>query len=291
MKRKKPLKPMNDDNPAHSRPFAGTMRRYRRALGRRFNARLKPYRFLIYAGGRSGSNSLVKILNCYAGIDCADEPFNADHHGNVRDRVTDLPSLRREIARLWRLFNGFKHVWHVSGWPFDGQPLLNDYIVTQAAATVILLHRKNLLQRIVSGDIGYQSQVWHVEDDGDRSKLLNHPFRPLDRTTIRERLGEERRAFTDVQRRLDQLRVPYKTVSYEELFSGASEEQKLSIIGELIAFITKVPFQRQRLGDRALQVMDPAHTRLNSAQTYELVPQIHEIEEEFGCEETGYLFR
>ncbi len=268
----------------------GPVRRYSRGLARRLNARLRPYRFLIYASARSGSTSLTKALNCYAGIECASEPFNPEFYKNLRDEVTDLPSLQREIARLWRHYNGFKHVWEYRGWPFD-QPLFNDYIVSSAAATVILLHRRNLLQRIVSDDISHQSNVWHIDRGEERAKLLDHPFEPLDRASVRQRLEVERQAFTDVQRRLEEVRVPYKVVSYEQLFGARSEGEKLSVLGEMISFITKAPFKPKKLGSEALAIMDPAEKRLNSSKTYELIPLIHEVEDEFGCDETGYLFR
>ncbi len=267
------------------------MRRFRRSLIRRFNARFRPYRFLIYALPRSGSTSLVKVLNAYAGIECANEPFNLAVYPDVRGRVTDLPSLQREFAWLWRRFNGFKHICEFRGWPFAEQPLLEDYIVTSAPKTVILLHRRNLLRRIASHEISRQSQIWHVNRGDERAKLLEHPFKPLDRAAIRQRLEEERQAFAEVQRRLDRGKVRYRIISYEDLFGDASEEQRIAVLREIIAFITRVSFNPKRLQREALRIMDPQKSRVNSAETYELVPSIHEVEDEFGCDETGYLFR
>ncbi len=199
--------------------------------------------------------------------------------------------MRYEISQLWHLRNGFKHVWGLDGWPFAGQPEFNDYVLTRAPKTVVLLHRRNLLQRIVSDDISHQSNLWHVERGEERAQLSNHSFEPLDKAAIRRRLEVERHAFSDVQKRLDQARVPYKIVSYEELFGDGSESENLSVLGEVIGFITKRPFRRERLAHKALDIMDPTKSRLNSIETYEHVPLIHEIEEQFGCAETGYLFR
>ncbi len=190
---------------------------------------------------------------------------------------------------LWRRHNGFKHVWDVDGWPFVGQPLFNDYILTTAASTVILLYRKNLLQRIVSDEMSHQSKLWHVKRTEDRAKLVEHAFKALDRAAIRTRLVSEHQAFTDVQKRLDEARVQYKIVSYEDLFMG-SEAQNLSTLAELIVLITKQRYRPKNLDRRALNIMDPALRRLNSSETYRLVPKIHEIDDEFGCKETGFLF-
>ncbi len=146
------------------------------------------------------------------------EPFSADWGGNVRARVSGLPSLKREIARLWRRYNGFKHVWEPGGFPFDGQPEFNDYILTQAADRVVVLNRRNVLRRIVSWHISDQVNVFHLWQDGDRAKLLNHDFRPLDKNAIRTQLAHERETFASVRQRLDEAGSSYKIVWYEDIF-------------------------------------------------------------------------
>ncbi len=114
-----------------ARQFMAHLERVARGrVGERYRRlrRHRNYRFLIYASARTGSSSLGQALNNYLGIQCAMEPFNPDWPGNVRERVSDLPSLKREVRRLWRCHNGFKHVWHPNGFPFKGQPEFNDYL-------------------------------------------------------------------------------------------------------------------------------------------------------------------
>lgn len=255
--------------------------------------RHRNYRFLIYASPRTGSTSLAQALNGYLGIQSAMEPFSADWSGNVRDQVRDLQSLKREVERLWRRYNGFKHVWEPNGFPFEGRPEFNDYLLTQATDCVILLNRRNVLRRIVSWHIADQAGVFHLWRDEDRVKLLNHRFEPLDINAIRKQLAREREASAAVERQLDEARVAYKMLWYEDLFRVESEDRKRSALGEVIAFITGRPFKPTLLKHRALRAMDPANaqTNVNSAVTYEAVPNIHEIENELGCAQTGFLFR
>ncbi len=255
--------------------------------------RHRDYRFLIYAALRTGSSSLGQALNGYLGIQCAMEPFNPGWGGDARGRVSDLPSLEREVQRLWRRYSGFKHVWDPNGFPFKGQPEFNDYLLTGAAARVILLNRRNVLRRIVSNHIAGQAGVFHLSKDADRVRRSNYRFGPLDISATKEQLAREREAIANVKRRLDETGVPYKMLWYEELFRADSDDQKRGTLGDIIAFITGRPFQATFLKSHALANMDPANaqTNVNSANTYEAVPNIHEIENELGCAETGFLFR
>lgn len=274
--------------------MTGVERALRHRIGPRYRRfrRDRDYRFLVYASARTGSSSLAQAVNDYLGIQCALEPFNKDWGGNVRDRVSDRSSLQREMARLWRRYNGFKHVWEPNGLPFQGQPDLNDYILTEATDRVILLNRKNALRRIVSWHISNQAKVFHVGGDEDRVRLLNHSFSPLDKDAIKEQLRRELGAFAAVTRRLDEVGLPYRSLWYEELFCAESPEQRLGTLENVIEFITGRRFRRRDLKSRALEILSPGTAQtVNSAETYELVPGIHEIENELGSAQTGYLFQ
>ncbi|MBC5801669.1 MAG: hypothetical protein GIX03_01370 [Candidatus Eremiobacteraeota bacterium] len=270
----------------------GAARRRTEELYRRYR-RHRDYRFILYASPRTCSTSLSLALNGYLGIRCAIEPFSADSGGNVRDRVCDLPSLKREVARLWCRYNGLKHIWKPNGFPFEGQPGLNDYLLTAATDRVVLLNRRNALQRIVSWQIAAQADVFHVWKDADRTRLLSHRFQPLDKNVIEKQLINEREAVAAVQGRLDELGRPYKMLWYEDLFGNGSRERMLNTLGNVIAFITGRPFQPKLLKKSVLELLDSTNPQMkvNSLQTYELVPNIREIEDQLGCDETGYLFR
>lgn len=275
------------------------MTRLRRAVPRRTEdlyrrfRRHRDYHFIVYASPRTGSTSLSLALNGYLGIRCAVEPFSADSGGNVRDRVCDLPSLEREVGHLWHRYNGLKHIWKPNGFPFEGQPELNDYLLTAATDRVVLLNRRNALQRIVSWQIAAQADVFHVWKETDRTRLLSHRFQPLDKTVIEKQLVHERDAIAAVKGRLDEVGRPYMMLWYEDLFGDGSREQVLSSFRDVTAFITGRPFRPKCLKRSVLNLLDSANPQMkvNSLQTYELVPNIREIEDQLGCDETGYLFR
>lgn len=264
----------------------------RRALrrideGYRSYRRDKGYRFLIYASARTGSTSLRQALDCYAGICTApDEPFNAYH---LAGKATDFPSLRREVDRLWRHYNGFKHVLRSDRSTFQ-ENSIDDYLLTLAACRVVLLSRRNTLQRIVSLLMGEQTHIWQLRRN-NRGGVLDHRYEPLDKAEIRRELADERAASVSVKRRLDESGLPYMTLWYEDIFGSESVEQRVIALGEVIAFVTGRSFRRSSLHRDALRILDPVKTRVNSADTYERVPGIQEVEKEFGSDETGYLFR
>ncbi|MBC5798672.1 MAG: hypothetical protein GIW94_01625 [Candidatus Eremiobacteraeota bacterium] len=254
--------------------------------GYRSYRRDRSYHFLIYACARTGSTSLRQALDCYAGICTAPgEPFNAHR---LKGKIPDLPSLQRDVDRLWHRYNGFKHVVRSDRSVFQ-EHSIDDHLLTSAASRVVLLNRRNALQRAVSLLMGQQTGVWQLRNN--RGKVLDHRYEPLDKAAIRQELADEHAASVSVKRRLDESGLPYMTLWYEDVFGDGSVEQRLLALGEVIAFITGRPFRRSSLHRNALRILNPTKTRVNSAETYERVPRIHEIDEEFGSAETGYLFR
>jgi len=150
-----------------------------------------------------------------------------------------------------------------------------------------------LLRRIASDHIAHQAGVFHLWKDEDRVKRLKHHFQPLDINVIREQIVREREVIATLERRLDEAGVPCKWLWYEDLFRADPDNLKRNTLGDVIAFITGRPFVPALLRPRALTIIDPANAQMNvnSGTTYEAVPNIHEIENELGCAETGFLFR
>ncbi len=258
--------------------------------GRRSLRRPKGLHFIVYASARTGSTSLRLALDCYRGIYCANEPFNEDVPGNVRGRISDLASLKRETERLWRHYNGIKHIWQPDRSRFS-DPAMEDYLLTAAAERIVFLNRRNLLQRIVSTQMSEQNRVWQMWGEQSRGKIMAHHYEPLDKAALRTELQAEREASMRVRQRLQQSGRPYMDLWYEDLFGSQSREQKLHALGGVFAFVTGRPFQRALLRPNASKLLDADTNKVNSPQTYRLVPAIDEIEDEFGSEETGFLFR
>ena len=110
-----------------------------------------PSRFLIMSLPRCGSTTLMNVLNCHPDIRCLREPFNPDQAGNTYlGRVHDLGSLDVVLRHIWRCYNGVKHVWEPSGWPFGRGMGFNLALAMRPDVRILLLTRTNHLQRIVS---------------------------------------------------------------------------------------------------------------------------------------------
>ena len=136
-------------------------------------------RFLIFALPRSGSTSLAHALNCHPDIRCCLEPFNTTRTDiPVPARVEDRETLEERLARIREEYNGIKHVYVPAGWPFPEGSTLNGYLLRRPGHRVILLHRRNLLQQIVSNEMAIQSQVFR-EDRGEyHARIGEVRFRP-----------------------------------------------------------------------------------------------------------------
>ena len=95
----------------------------------------------------------MELLNCHHEFRCVHEPFNPDNlQFHYNEQVHDLLSLDSALSDIWKTYNGVKHVWQASGWPFESYSLCNDHLLI-SFRQVLLLTRKNILQRIVSTHI------------------------------------------------------------------------------------------------------------------------------------------
>ena len=81
----------------------------------------------------------MNVLNCHPDIRCLREPFNPDQAGNTYlGRVHDLGSLDVVLRHIWRGYNGVKHVWEPSGWPFGRGMGFNLAVTHQPIYTICL---------------------------------------------------------------------------------------------------------------------------------------------------------
>ena len=92
---------------------------------------------------------------------------------------------------------------------------------------------------------------------------------------------------------LEQLNVEYFDLAFEDLFGEQKTlNDRRSVIAKVIQFTgfdTSPLFiePMKSLVDRRLS----PEMKLNSANSYHLIPNIDEIEREFGSEESGFLFK
>ena len=258
-----------------------------------------PSRFLIMSLPRCGSTTLMNVLNCHPGIRCLREPFNPDQAGNTYlGRVHDLGSLDVVLRHIWRGYNGVKHVWEPSGWPFGRGMGFNLALAMRPDVRILLLTRTNHLQRIVSFEVAAQTNVWHRRSEppsgGKRpeGKPAANKLRPLDPTLLRRNMQLAMAGNELMRSTLQSARTPFQEVAYEDIY--APEDQpatSLRRVNEILEFLRAGPLPDGKPADGARRLLNPRSAKLNSEQTYHAIPNIDDIEAICGTDETGYLFK
>lgn len=250
-------------------------------------------KFILFCLARSGSTTLMRLLNCHPDIRCANEPFNPDNFGGrYFRRVRDLPSLEEALSELWRSHNGIKHVWHPSGWPFTNRRDLNDYILLKAAPRVLFLNRRNILKRVVSSQISEQTRVWAFAGEGERDRLRNFEFKPLDVGWLKRQLDHERESIAQQRQMLVAHGAAYLELWYEELYEADSgTRRKVERLNQVLAFLGGSAITDAGALSKVEELFDPLNAKMNSAETYSKIPGIDEIERRFGSDENGWLFK
>ena len=249
------------------------------------------YRFVIFSLPRCGSTTLQRLLNCHEAIRCIGEPFHRQL-GKFRQRVTDTASLTSALHEIWATHNGIRHTWELSGWPFPGGSRLNDELLLDPGHKIILLTRRNILRRIVSHHISSQTQIWSYFDESDREKVRRFKFKPIDFAWVEDQLAREPAAVGRCGELLARRGAGFVELTYERLYDrAASQCERLGAFNAVLTFLGYDAIVQPGALDRVAALFDERNTKLNSAETYHLIPNIEDVERTFGSEETGWLFR
>jgi hypothetical protein len=242
-------------------------------------------RLVVVAHPRSGSNSLVEIMDCHPELTLLDEPFNEDFSSwlpanpDYRARVTDVTSLDRVVDGILGEYSGFK----VHGYQLD--PELLAHLLCRSDLYVVFLRRRNLLEAAVSGLIAEQTGLWAA---WDRDRALEDYYTglasiPVD--DVRDKLRQIRQNLAEVAAILctrSDGRV--LELCYEDLFLGA-RSTRWRLVGSLWAHLGLPPCENPRVG----RFLENASFRMGRSATYGRLPNLAEIEAALGNDETGHI--
>jgi hypothetical protein len=257
----------------------------------KWDGHVKPY--IIFSLARTGSTTLLRLLNCRQGIRCFFEPFNPDNReprlAPCRGMVIEK-GLAPTVQWLWTGCNGFKHVWKPGGWPFLENPDLNRQLLVEVGARIVLLHRRNALRRAISIQISEQMQLWTPSTAEEFRRIREHHFRALDIPALRVEMQSAQEELDGARQHLKNANISWREITYEDFF-----EPRLSIDARLEAVQSLLEFlEAGRATDRELIAMrtylNPAVTGFQNVDSYTKIPNIHEVERALGSAQSGFVF-
>jgi hypothetical protein len=127
--------------------------------------------------------------------------------------------------------------------------------------------------------------VWQ-RDEG----RIERPLEPLDPADVRQRLDWLRGDAEQYRDFLNADRLEFHEIFYEDLFGAAVDsEAQIARVREIFAYLGAGD-PGEEAWKRIRGLLDPGATRLNSEETYRLIPNAAEIDAEFGGDRDGRLF-
>ena len=242
-------------------------------------------RVVVAAHPRSGSNSLVEILDSHPELTLLDEPFNENFSSwlpanpDYLARITDVTSLDRVVDGILTDYSGFKvHTYQL-------EMELLAHLLCRRDLYVVVLRRRNLLEAVVSNLIAEQTGLWAA---WDRDRALEDYYTglgPLPMEDVREKLRWTRENIAEVAAIL-RTRSDGQVLElcYEDLFLG-ERSTRWRLVGSLWAHLGLPPCENPRVG----RFLENASFRMGKPATYGHLPNLAEIEAAFGNDETGHI--
>jgi hypothetical protein len=241
-------------------------------------------RVVVVAHPRSGSNSLVEILDLHPDIAMLNEPFNENFttwelgNENYLERVRDVSSLAAVLDEIFADYTGIKILTYQLPAELLGHVLLHrDY-------RVVVLRRRNLLETAVSNLIALQTNLWKTWDATAPLEDYYRALRPLDLNEVRRIIKGTQALNAQVDSVLADRRDGVLHIAYEDLFLAPPDRQQ-SQLAELWSFLGVPSIEDPRVRE----YLDPAAVQMASIDTYGQLPNAAEINQRLGSDEIGYL--
>ncbi len=244
-------------------------------------------KFIIFAHARSGSTNLSVVLEQYPQLTIASEPFHKDYQKknpnekNYIDFINDEPSLDTQLDELFNKYTGLKIL------EYQLSEKLNTYLLENPSIKVIFLQRKNLLQTIVSEFIASQTNVWYKRINVDLNPSSFPKFEPINIDKMKNRLEMLSSRLKNYQQILKQRQESaFLSLCYEDFYTS-NKEKNIENAAKVFAFLGIEMPETSKIS----QFMNPKIAKMNTQDTYRLIPNIDEVETVLGNDQTGWLFK
>jgi len=241
---------------------------------------------VVFAHARSGNSSLYEILQSHPQLHILEEPFNEGftqwypQAKNYLELIHDVESLDEQLAEIFTTCNGVKVLEYQLPAP------LYIHLLQRPDCKIIFLRRQNLLQAVVSGLLAEQTRLWKKwEMDRPLQDYYAH-LQPLSMAEIRDQVVSLKHRLEVFEAALS-TRLPgtYLKLVYEDLYLGTAQ-QRDAWMARLWQFLDLEPIE----SDRIQRFLSPELAKINSRDTYQLLPNALEINQQLGNPETGWLF-
>jgi len=247
--------------------------------------------FLLFCLPRTGSTTLLKIINLWPGVECVNEPFSPDCDPRIKRRASNIPELRAAIKHIWSQRAGFKHVANWDGWPFGNQDLTHELLRMVDRCNIVFLTRVNLLRRNVSYELARQSKVWHFWTEKDKTRSRTTVYHALDCSTLRSQMNRDIKFMRDCRQTLDSVGIRYLEVPYESLFvPDIGYKRQLAAVQQVTSFLGLAREGSVLRSGKIYELLRANPTVTASHQYYRRIPNVEEIERSLGSNDTGWLF-
>jgi len=251
---------------------------------------------IIFAHARSGSNSLMRILDKGFGFSkSVVEPFNPKFNKEVISAYKQYVEfygdqyLRKYWKKIITEYDLVKHLYGQLSFVEDRQ------ILESGNFKIIFLTRKNVLKREISGIIARKTKNWFLMGDENikkmREKVRNTKFEPVKVEKVREMMKYSIKLKEIYRNFLIETNKNFIEVFYEDLFDeDLTIDAKIAEIRRISNFVRGHPDLKEHEIKTILKILDVNENKINNEETYLSIPNIFEIERELGNFKTGFLF-
>ena len=242
-------------------------------------------RLILFAHARTGSTSLMHLLNLHPEIRMCHEPFHPSHstwytgEENYVDLVKDEISLDAQLSNIFRRYNGIKTL------SYQLPERLYERLLARDNTKVIFLSRRNSLQAAVSGFIARQTNIWQRSDLEKGGSCHVAQLEPVPVDQLRETLNYYCE-LDAVYREFMSKKPPSSALQifYEDVFSSDLGENR-EALRSIFRFVGLDMPQSENVD----KLLDPGQTKVTSSAVYRSIPNAALIDRELGSDETGWL--
>ena len=241
---------------------------------------------VIFAQARSGSTVLYRVLQLHPRLNLALEPFCGKYQmwspdePNYLELIVDIPTLEEQLAVLFSKYDGFKVL------DYQLPEELYTHMLLRPDITVIALRRRNILQQAVSGFIAGQTGIWQKRDLKGDVETAYQGLKPIDLDDLKatiEYACEIRQYYAGIL--AQKPSHMYLPLCYEDLYTWDVAHNRESFRSVFHFLGLSMP-DSQELDN----LINPRVEKINNPATYALLPNAKIIDEQFGSDETGWLF-